>query len=155
MGDKPSGGNYYLTPIQRVQKMVCEEFGVTRSILVGERRDRQTTQVRHICFWLCKKLTNASYPNIGSMFNHRDHTTIIFGVRKAPDIIRSNEDLRQKTDRVIGLWEKQFHQTDEINNQTDKTYQRNPDENAASFLSNLVCSLLVFDHGRKQQVMKK
>lgn len=96
--------DYWLTPIQRVQKLVCEAFGVTRIDLISDRRDRAIMPARYICYWLCKRLTTASYPTIGHMFNHRHHTSIIVGAKKAEYMMQRDVTLKEKAEDIIEVW---------------------------------------------------
>jgi chromosomal replication initiator protein len=48
--------------------------------------------------YLAKNLTNCSYPQIGSRFGDRDHTTVMHAVRKIEDMM--TED-RQMADDVV------------------------------------------------------
>lgn len=53
------------------------------------RRSRNLARPRQVCMWtvtqVCKHL---SLPSIGHAFGGRDHTTIIFGRDRAPEVIR-------------------------------------------------------------------
>lgn len=68
--------------ISSIQKAVCEYFSISLNELNGKRRDQKVVKPRQVAMYLCKELTGASYPEIGSEFGGRDHTTVMHSVRK-------------------------------------------------------------------------
>ena len=43
--------------------------------------------------WLAKQLTTRSLPDIGRRFGGRDHTTVMHGVRRIGDLIKTDSQL--------------------------------------------------------------
>jgi chromosomal replication initiator protein len=68
--------------IGSIQKAVCEYFSISMNELNGKRRDQKVVKPRQVAMFLCKELTGASYPEIGSEFGNRDHTTVMHSCRK-------------------------------------------------------------------------
>ncbi len=68
--------------ISSIQKAVCEYFSISMNELNGKRRDQKVVKPRQVAMFLCKELTGASYPEIGSEFGGRDHTTVMHSCRK-------------------------------------------------------------------------
>lgn len=68
--------------IEAIQKTVCEYFSISMGEIKGKRRDQKVVKPRQIAMFLCKELTGASYPEIGSEFGSRDHTTVMHSCRK-------------------------------------------------------------------------
>ena len=48
--------------------------------------------------YLCRKLTDTSYVNIGKLLGKKDHTTIIHGVNKIEDELKNNDELASKVE---------------------------------------------------------
>ena len=63
-------------------KVVEEAFGVTRGDLLSARRGREVARPRQVAYWLAKKVTLHSLPEIGRAIGGRDHTTIMAGVKR-------------------------------------------------------------------------
>ena len=80
-GILPDPANRNIT-IKDIQKTVCEYFSISHNELVGKRRDQKVVKPRQVAMFLCKELTGASYPEIGSEFGGRDHTTVMHSCRK-------------------------------------------------------------------------
>jgi len=58
----------------------------------GQSRATNTALARHIAMYLIRKLTNLSLKDIGSIFDNRDHTTVLSSVRKIEKKIRDEND---------------------------------------------------------------
>lgn len=50
--------------------------------------------------YLCRKLTDTSYVNIGKLLGKKDHTTIIHGVNKIEDELKNNDELASKVETI-------------------------------------------------------
>ncbi len=86
--------------IDQVKRAICNVFGVTRTDLESARRSRSIAYPRQIAMYLCRKLTTRSLPQIGRYFGNRDHTTVLYAVRKLEALIESDETLRADLERV-------------------------------------------------------
>lgn len=67
--------------IELIQKIVAERFGTSVKDLLGKRRTQNIALPRQVAMYLCRKLTTCSYPEIGSLFGGRDHSTVIHANR--------------------------------------------------------------------------
>ena len=75
-------GDVLVPSIRLIIDTVCVQYNLSYVEICGNCRQRHLIVPRHIAYWLCKKLTMASYPEIGRKFNNRDHTTIMHGAKK-------------------------------------------------------------------------
>ena len=71
-----------------------------REELLGKRRHRALVTARQICMYVCRELTDLSYPSIAREFGNRDHTTVIHAVDK---ISKQMAERRQIYDQVTAL----------------------------------------------------
>jgi chromosomal replication initiator protein len=72
-----------------IQEMVGARFHVKIADLKSRRRSKTLVHPRQIAMYLCRELTDSSYPEIGRQFGGKDHTTIIHACKqviKAKDI---------------------------------------------------------------------
>lgn len=70
-----------LTP-EKIIKVVSSYFKVKVSDLKSAKRNRKYTVPRHIAMYFCRELCKMSFPEIGSFFGGRDHSTVIHSYRK-------------------------------------------------------------------------
>jgi chromosomal replication initiator protein len=61
---------------------VSSFYGLTPRRLRGPERQRHVAAARAVAMYLVRKATFLSYPEIGSRFGSRDHSTVIAAVRK-------------------------------------------------------------------------
>ena len=66
--------------LRTILETAARVFGLRIIDFVNERRSTDMVKCRQACMYVMKKLTKASYPMIGNMFN-RDHTTTQYGVK--------------------------------------------------------------------------
>jgi hypothetical protein len=76
-----------------VQRVVAQWFDVTVEDLKSECRKRQFAWPRQVAQYVCREMTRQSYPEIARKFGDRDHTSILFAVRKVAQIITHDADL--------------------------------------------------------------
>ena len=75
--------------IAKIQKTVAEFFQISAEDIKSKKRSS------NIAFpmYLCRKLTNESFPKIGTEFGGKDHSTVMHSVEKIEMEIKSNKDL--------------------------------------------------------------
>src|SRR5450432_3814639 len=80
--------------IEAIQREVAVYFDVKLHDLKGPKRHRAIAHPRMIAMFLCRKLTPMSYPEIGSRFGGKDHSTVISAVRKIEGLCGSDPSIR-------------------------------------------------------------
>ncbi len=86
--------------VDRIQRAVCEEFGVTLTDMVSKRRARQIARPRQVAMYLSKKLTKRSLPDIGRRFGGRDHTTVMHAVKRIDELRADDVDFNNQIETV-------------------------------------------------------
>jgi chromosomal replication initiator protein len=64
-----------------IERQACQIFGVTRNQLLCARRHEGTVFARQFVMYWAIRLTPMSYPLVGRLMGHRDHTTVLHGCR--------------------------------------------------------------------------
>jgi hypothetical protein len=67
--------------VRDIQEIVCAFYGIDVAVMLSPRRPRRFARPRQIAMFLARELTPRSYPDIGSYFGGRDHTTVLHAVR--------------------------------------------------------------------------
>ena len=65
-----------------IKRATTQVFGVSKTDLVSPCKAQSITYPRQLAMFLCRELTEKSYPQIGNAFGGRDHATVIHAVRK-------------------------------------------------------------------------
>ncbi len=80
--------------IEAIQREVSTYFDVKLHDLKGQKRLQAVARPRMIAMYLSRKLTGASYPEIGSRFGGKDHSTVISAVNKIESLVAQDANLR-------------------------------------------------------------
>jgi hypothetical protein len=83
---------YRPTMAERAIDIVCGLYPLTREDILSPRRDRETLKPRWMAMWLTKRMTLWTLSKIGKEFGGRDHSTILYGIRKI-DAARAKEPM--------------------------------------------------------------
>ena len=92
--------------IEAIQREVAAYFDVKLHDLKGPKRHRAIAHPRMISMYLARKLTNMSFPEIGSRFGGKDHSTVISAVRKIERLCGEDPTVRS----VVGTLEGRLRQ---------------------------------------------
>ena len=82
--------------VEYIQEMVCKYFNITIKDLKSSQRSNDIAFPRQVGMYLCRILTNESYPKIGEAFGKRDHTTVMHAYKKIEQDIKQNPDSNTK-----------------------------------------------------------
>jgi chromosomal replication initiator protein len=77
--------------LKDIERAVCELFGVKPDDLRSNGRARALTQPRMLAMHLARKLTGASYSEIGRYFGGRNHSTVISAEKKVQSWLKQEE----------------------------------------------------------------
>ncbi len=81
--------------INKIMSVVANYFNLTVDDLKGKKRSKQVANARMIAMYLCRTLTDETYPRIALEFGGRDHSTIIHGYEKIYEDIKNNGELEK------------------------------------------------------------
>lgn len=80
-----------------IVKFVARHYGLKVSEIKSRSNAKQFAFPRQVAMYLCKQLTDLSYPEIGRQFNDKHHSTVIYSVEKIGELRQRDPDL----DRVL------------------------------------------------------
>ncbi|MBZ5516166.1 MAG: chromosomal replication initiator protein DnaA [Acidobacteriia bacterium] len=86
--------------IENIQRVVCQEFGLSLSQLKAKNNSRSVAYPRQIAMYLAKELTPASLPQIGREFGGKHHTTVLHSVKKVAEMRRVDRDLNRLINKL-------------------------------------------------------
>ena len=78
----PNPGETTAKEVQSVCRLVCSEYGFTLAQLMSRARPQPLAWARHVAYFLARFVTEESYPILGRLFDGRDHSTILSGIRQ-------------------------------------------------------------------------
>ena len=72
----------WIAPVERIQNAVAVYYRVAPHLLRSADRHREVAWPRQRAMWLAKKLTGKHWTDLGRLFGHRDHSTVIHSIRE-------------------------------------------------------------------------
>jgi chromosomal replication initiator protein len=87
-----------------IVKFVARHYDLKVSEIKSKSNSRQIVLPRQVAMYLCKRLTDLSYPEIGKLFNDKHHSTVMYSV----EIVQQKRDADADFDRVLQGFEKHF-----------------------------------------------
>jgi len=92
--------------IDTILETTARHFGIKISEIKGHRKQRKLVVPRQIAMYICRKHTPYSFPEIGEKFGGRDHSTVIYAVRKIESTIKKDTEMKNmilSLERQLGL----------------------------------------------------
>lgn len=86
--------------VELVQKTVADYFNLKVADLKSDKRLKTFVMARQIAVWLCRDMTNSSYPDIGHKFGGRDHSTVIHASKKIEKQMNEDQELAAKINEI-------------------------------------------------------
>lgn len=93
--DQLKDRSFYKNDVQRIQRAVCDYYKISIEQMKGKNRNNDVNFPRQVAIYLCRELTTESFPNIGSYFGGRNHSTIISAYQKIRKELNTNDDLKR------------------------------------------------------------
>ena len=81
--------------IDKVQKVVCDYFNITRDTLLSKTRKRQSVQARQIAMYMSRSLINCSLSTIGAEIGGKDHATVLHACTTVSDLMSTDKAFKQ------------------------------------------------------------
>jgi len=88
------GGKRKVITVEDIQEIVASRFHVKISDLKSKRRTKTLVYPRQIAMFLCRDMTDSSFPEIGRDFGGKDHTTIIHACKQIQKSQANDSTLR-------------------------------------------------------------
>ncbi len=79
-------------------KFVARHYGLKVSEIKSKSNSKQIAFPRQVAMFLCKELTELSYPEIGRQFNDKHHSTVMYSVDKIQKLRTTDAELERTLD---------------------------------------------------------
>jgi len=86
--------------IDDVMKAISERYGIKISDLKSPKKNKNLASARQMVMYLSRKLTNASFPDIGEKLGGRDHSTVIYADNKIKKLIETDQELKKTLQEI-------------------------------------------------------
>jgi len=89
--------------IEAIQKAVSKYYDIEIKEMISKKRNKELVFPRQVAMYLCRKMTDASSPQIGYQFGGRDHSTVLHAGEKIEKLLSTDQEL---TDAIQILMKK-------------------------------------------------
>ena len=86
--------------IDKKKKIVAEHFQISIDDIKSKKRSSNISFPRQIAMYLCRKLTDESFPKIGIEFGGKDHTTVMHSCDKIEKELKNNSNLAKTIESI-------------------------------------------------------
>lgn len=91
--------------IKSIQEFVSKKFEIKTSDIISKNNSKKIVLPRQIAMYLSKIITNSSYVEIGSRFGGKDHSTVIYSIRKVKNMLAKDSEMLKKVNSYIKFFE--------------------------------------------------
>jgi len=91
--------------VEEIQKTVANYFNTKISDIKSSKRHKSLVLPRQISMYITRKLTDLSYPEIGANFGGKDHSTIIYAIKKIEKLIDKDVHIKVTVDKLMSTIE--------------------------------------------------
>ena len=81
-------------------KFVARHYGLKVGEIKSKSNAKQIAFPRQVAMYLCKQLTDLSYPEIGRQFNDKHHSTVMYSVEKIEQLRATDADLARTVEQM-------------------------------------------------------
>lgn len=83
-----------LLTIDRIMEITAEAMGFSSRDLLSSKRQQRLVLARHTAMFLCRDLLGASYPALGRHFGGKDHSTVLYAIKKINKLQNDNKEIK-------------------------------------------------------------
>jgi chromosomal replication initiator protein len=83
-----------------ILKAVADHYGVKITELRSDRKHKAIASARQVAMYLIRDITRCSFPDIGHRFGGRDHTTVMYAVKKIEKKLADDVSLRNTVETL-------------------------------------------------------
>ena len=87
--------------IERIISEVSRTYNVTPDDIRGSKRTANISTARQVAMYAVREITGMSLEDIGREFGNRDHSTIVYAMKKMENTLQKNQGLKETVDDII------------------------------------------------------
>jgi len=97
-----AGGQRTVTPHDIIRR-VASHFSLPPEEITGNKRNPSLVLARQMAMYLCRAILGTSYPAIGQIFNGKDHTTVIYSIKKIEKFLVTHKDAHTEITKLKNM----------------------------------------------------
>ena len=85
----------------RITRLVANRWRVRPETLASKSRSRNITEARHVAMYLVRELLGTPLQQIGQLYGGRDHSTVLYSIRKVATRMGDDAEFRDRVEDVM------------------------------------------------------
>ena len=85
----------------RITQLVATQWRVRPEALSSKSRSRNIAEARHVAMYVVRELLGSSLQRIGELYGGRDHSTVLYSIRKVASRMDGDEAFRDRVEEVL------------------------------------------------------
>ena len=86
---------------QSIKEVIAGGWRVRIEALAAKTRTRNVTEARHVAMYAIRELLGMPLTEIGGLFGGRDHSTVLYSIRKVEGRMHEDADFRRRVEGAI------------------------------------------------------
>jgi len=82
--------------IDFIQEVVADYYQLTKEKITSKERTKKVALARQLAIYLSREILNLPLKDIGNAFGNRDHTTVMYGIKKAEQFIKKDKRIKEE-----------------------------------------------------------
>ena len=83
-----------------ILRVVAAHYGLKVSDIKAKSNAKTIAFPRQVAMYMCKELTDLSYPEIGKLFNDKHHSTVMYSVQQIKKMLDSDQQFARTVDSL-------------------------------------------------------
>ncbi|NNF11738.1 MAG: chromosomal replication initiator protein DnaA [Gemmatimonadetes bacterium] len=85
----------------RIKECIAGSWRVRIEALVSKTRTRNVTEARHVAMYAIREILGMPLAEIGNLFGGRDHSTVLYSIRKVEGRMEEDDRFRERVEVVM------------------------------------------------------
>ncbi|MBQ7456236.1 MAG: hypothetical protein IJS54_01290 [Desulfovibrio sp.] len=85
---------------REIMEVVAQKMHVTIAEILGKQRKTHLVLARQIAMYLCRAKLGLSYPELGKVFGDKDHSTVIYAIKKIEALLANDPSMHTLVDEL-------------------------------------------------------
>jgi chromosomal replication initiator protein len=89
--------------VEDIKNLIAGYFKITPSELISDKKGRAYSYPRQLAMYMARRYTHLSYKEIGNAFGPKDHSTVIYAVKKVESLKGKNTQLQKDIENIENI----------------------------------------------------
>ena len=89
--------------LEDIKSVIAGYFNISISDIISKKKKSTYSYPRHLAMYMARNFTDLSYKEIGYIFGDRDHSTVIYAIKKIEELTKENKKLNSDINNIKNL----------------------------------------------------